>query len=258
MWRPSVACGPAGISHQLLDARHRIVASVCRVHAPAQVFAIGERQERKMTEPVAPAETPSHSRERNARPRIHDGPGNQRNGKALPTHTLNFAMYRCIRNVLVAIVVLGSAIDAQVAHPGIGVRVRAPSVLFDRFQGVYLGRSSDTLFFGNDERGPVKVPASAITSLDVSRGKSRWRGALVGALWGAGIGLLVGSIADTDTSDLSKGEAIGYLAVGGAEIGAIIGAIVGRHVWVQAQPAVLMGAAAVRPRPAWRVALRVR
>jgi len=167
-------------------------------------------------------------------------------------------MRSCIRNVLVATFVVASAVDAQVAHPGIGVRVRAPNVLFDRFQGVYLGRSGDTLFFGNDERGPVKVPASDVTSLELSRGKSRWRGALVGALWGAGIGLLAGAIADTDTSDVSQGEAMAYGAVGGAEIGAIIGAIVGRRVWIAAQPAVLVSAAAAHSRAGVRVALRVR
>jgi len=161
---------------------------------------------------------------------------------------MNLVMRAHACHVLLAIATVASAGSAQVAHPGIGVRVRAPGVLLERFQGVYLGHQGDTLLLGNEERGPVRVAAAAVTSLDLSRGRSRWRGALVGALWGAGIGTLMGAIADTDSSGVSSGDAIAILAVGGAETGAIIGAIVGRRVWVAAQPAVLTSAAFDRAR----------
>src|SRR5688500_10671949 len=75
-------------------------------------------------------------------------------------------------------------ISAQAIHPGKQVRIHAPGALLGRFEGVYVGRSGDTLIFGNDERGPVRVAASAITGLEVSQGLSRLRGALRGAFWG--------------------------------------------------------------------------
>lgn len=162
---------------------------------------------------------------------------------------MNLAMRSPLRHVLVAIVVLAPALNAQVAHPGISVRVRAPGVLFDRFEGVYLGRAGgDTLLFGNDERGPVRVPAAAITRLDLGRGKNRWHGALVGALWGAGIIAALGAIsAATDTAAAHWAE-VAFVAVGGAEVGAITGAIVGRRTWVRAQPTALLNSAAVDDR----------
>src|SRR5687768_16799992 len=97
-----------------------------------------------------------------------------------------------IRLAAIAFALLSVPLAAQTLHPGIGVRVRAPSVILDRFEGVYLGRAGDTLLFGNDDRGPVKVPASAVTQLDLSGGRSRLRGAAHGALWGAGVALVSG------------------------------------------------------------------
>ena len=156
-----------------------------------------------------------------------------------------------------AALVMASAAHAQLVHPGSGVRVRAPGVFLERFEGVYIGRSADTVLFGNEERGPVRVPVAAITTLDLSRGRSRWRGALVGALWGAGIGAILGAIANTDSTDVSRGDAMAFLVLGGAETGAIIGAIVGRRVWIAAQPSVLTTTTLERARGA-RVALVVR
>jgi hypothetical protein len=168
-------------------------------------------------------------------------------------------MRALLRHALIAFGFVSMPLAAQVPHPGIGVRVRAPGVLFERFQGVYLGRSGDTLLVGNDERGPVRIPMSAVTQLDISRGRSRWKGALSGALWGGAVGLAFGAVvaaADT-TDDVSASEALGIMVAGGVELGAIIGVIVGRRVWVPAQPSILMGASPFdRRRPGIRLALR--
>lgn len=161
------------------------------------------------------------------------------------------------RHAMIATLLVASTAMAQVAHPGIGVRVRAPGVLFERFTGVYLGRSGDTLLLGNDERGPVRVPAAAVSELDLSKGTSRWQGALRGALWGGGIFLaigVVGALADTSTNT-NRSSDIAYLVIGGAETGAIIGAIIGKRVWVRAQPAVLLNSSALDDNR--RLALRV-
>lgn len=166
-----------------------------------------------------------------------------------------------LRYATLASLLLASPLVAQVAHPGIGVRVRAPGVLFDRFEGVYLGHAGDTLLLGNDDRGPVRVPSAAVTQLELSRGRSHWKGALRGALWGAGIGVALGAltVASTTPEDsISGSEKASFLATmtaGGAELGAIIGAIVGRRVWVATQPSVLLTAAMDRPRVAVRVAI---
>lgn len=147
---------------------------------------------------------------------------------------------------LTILILFAAPLSAQV-HPGIGVRVRAPSVLLERFDGVYLGRRGDTLSFGNDSRGPVAIPASAITQLEVSAGRSRTHGALQGALWGGAIGLVAGLLTAAavnvqDSLNLSDATFVAQAAVGGAEIGAIIGAIVGKRKWKSAQPRVFFNA----------------
>lgn len=149
--------------------------------------------------------------------------------------------------LLVAVLSCGAAIaSAQNIHEGIGVRVRAPSVLFARFEGVFLGRQGDTLIFGNDERGPIRVPASAITSLDVSAGKSRAQGALRGALWG---GLTMAALALSMVNDPevydpqvdgSKFSYITDVGMGGAMLGAAVGVLVPRRIWKHSDARVFM------------------
>ena len=137
--------------------------------------------------------------------------------------------------------------SAQAIHPGKQVRIRAPGVLIDRFEGVYVGRSGDTLIFGNDERGPVRVAATAITGLEVSQGLSRLRGSLRGAFWGASTLAVLSLILTSDPAfkaeDISAGEFVGAGALNGAVLGAIIGAFVPARVWRGAEPRILLDAA---------------
>ena len=137
--------------------------------------------------------------------------------------------------------------SAQAIHPGKHVRIHAPGVLIDRFEGVYVGRSGDTLIFGNDDRGPVRVAAAAITGLEVSQGLSRLRGALRGAFWGGVSMAAAGALLTTDpsfaTEDMSKGAFIVASAGQGALLGAIIGAFVPKRVWRGAEPRILLDAA---------------
>ena len=136
----------------------------------------------------------------------------------------------------------------QAIHPGKQVRIHAPGALLGRFEGVYVGRSGDTLIFGNDERGPVRVAAAAITGLEVSQGLSRLRGALRGAFWGgvsmAGAGALLTTDPTFDLEGTSKGTFIVMTAAQGAFLGAIIGAFVPARVWRGAEPRILLDAAA--------------
>jgi hypothetical protein len=154
--------------------------------------------------------------------------------------------------VFCAASILAPPLTAQV-HPGVTIRVRAPSVLLGRFEGTYLGRSADTLLLGNEERGAFRVPVSAVTQFEVSRGRSRARGAGQGALWGGVVGVALGllfvSTATTDDAIIpfNKGMWVAQSAAGGAELGAIIGFFVGKRVWTGAEPTWLMSAPRVSP-----------
>lgn len=123
--------------------------------------------------------------------------------------------------------------------PGARVRVTAPGVLAGRYVGTVLTRSSDTIIVANSAGAQVRVPIASMTSLEVSRGKSRMAGFRRGLLWGAPVGLGLGlatmSVADdTDRGDGStwgQGEWIAYNTVAGAFWGGVIGALIGRERW---------------------------
>lgn len=138
----------------------------------------------------------------------------------------------------------GSAGAQVTLTPGAKVRVTAPSAGVQRFEGTVIA-AGDTL---DVARGTarIRVPSSAVTHIELSRGKSRSAGALRGAMWGAGIGLALGaatasSIEEEDcdgdlggleeTCDVDPGEWIVASTLGGAFWGTIIGAIVGRERW---------------------------
>lgn len=139
----------------------------------------------------------------------------------------------------------GSAGAQVTLQPGAKVRITAPTAGVDRFEGTVIA-AGDTL---DVARGTarIRVPGSAVTRIELSRGKSRGAGALRGAMWGAGIGLGLGAITAStiededycdgeygsleDTCDVSAGEWIAASTVGGAFWGTIIGAIVGRERW---------------------------
>ena len=127
-------------------------------------------------------------------------------------------------------------------QPGARVRVSAPGIVANHYVGTVLSRSGDTLQLGGPNAAPVNVPVNRITSLEISRGKSRLRGAGRGVLWGTPIGLVVGlasansleDCSDFGCGDASSGERGAYVlasTLGGALWGAGIGAIVGRERW---------------------------
>lgn len=129
-------------------------------------------------------------------------------------------------------------------QPGARVRVVAPGVVAGRYEGTILTRSSDTLVVGAPNATPIRVPLSRITSLEVSRGKSRADGAVAGIKWGAPImaaiaaSLVITTLAnDCKTcSPLSADKAVSAIAsltLGGALYGAGIGALIGREHWDQ-------------------------
>jgi hypothetical protein len=168
-----------------------------------------------------------------------------------------------LARAVLATFLAAAPLSAQTAHPGIGARVRAPSVLFDRFEGIYLGRSGDTLLFGDDERGPVRVPSASITQLELSGGKSRSRGAIRGAVVlgaiMAGLSAIMTSSNDTTLYnprvDGSRGSFITETAVGGVFMGALVGVFIPVHVWRRADPQLFLNAVDSRHGPSLGVRL---
>lgn len=166
-------------------------------------------------------------------------------------------MQNSIARWIPLLLILGSVpVGAQEVLTGKAVRVRAPSVLIERFEGVYTGRSGDTVFFWNDKGGPVNIVSSAITQLDVKTRKSRLRGSLRGAFWGGAImAVLLPLVASpfVDYGEVSIGEMILGGAVQGVMAGAVIGAFVPAPVWRAADPRILLQA--VRSNVGGRVTL---
>jgi hypothetical protein len=154
--------------------------------------------------------------------------------------------YRAITVIAALLPFALPSANAQLSElqPGARVRVTAPGIVANRYVGTVLSRSGDTLHLGGPNAAPVSVPLNRITSVEVSRGKSRLHGAGRGILWGAPIGLVIGlasanSLEDCTAfgcSDASSGERGAYVlasALGGALWGAGIGALVGRERWEQ-------------------------
>jgi len=111
------------------------------------------------------------------------------------------------RRVLPALVLLlaGQA-GAQLRElqPGARVRVTAPAVLGGKLEGMIIGRRGDTLSIVSHDAAPVDIPISALSRVEISRGKSRAAGAKKGFLWGLAIGLPVGLATATGDNATSK------------------------------------------------------
>ena len=135
-----------------------------------------------------------------------------------------------------------TAAQSNELQPGARVRVSAPGIVAGRYVGTVLTRNGDTLQLGGPSSAPVTVPMGRITSLEISRGKSRLSGAGRGVLWGVPIGLAFGlatansleHCTDFGCRDASSGERGAYVLasmLAGGVWGAGIGALVGRERW---------------------------
>src|SRR3954470_18160802 len=59
--RSAIADGPARVAHYVLHGRDRVFISVRGQHAPADIFAIRQRQEWEASNPPAAPKSPCHS-----------------------------------------------------------------------------------------------------------------------------------------------------------------------------------------------------
>jgi len=125
-------------------------------------------------------------------------------------------------------------------HSGDRLRIDAPGEVRSHFVGTLLFPPSDTLILASPDGPPVTVHPARITSLEVSRGKSGWHGAIRGLVIGAPIGLLLGFIAGNEPEQQCftcpvKRRSVHDITAGtlaGAATGSLIGAFVGREQWI--------------------------
>ena len=137
----------------------------------------------------------------------------------------------------------GAAAHSQLAElqPGARVRIRAPGEIAGRLTGVVVARSADSVTITRSGGTPVAVALAKLSTLDISRGKSRGAGALKGVAWGAAVGLGLGAIGPvtevtcsgvpTRCAPVSRGSFIGTMVLGSTIIGAAIGAVIGSERW---------------------------
>jgi hypothetical protein len=131
------------------------------------------------------------------------------------------------------------------AQPGARVRLSAPGIVAGSYVGTVLAREPGTLRVGSPSTPPLDVPIERITSLEISRGKSRAAGSGRGAVIGGVIGLAFGLAAAVSDADnrtyfnydtgrrdtLSRGAIVGYVTFSGAVTGALIGLLVPKERW---------------------------
>jgi hypothetical protein len=133
------------------------------------------------------------------------------------------------------------------AQAGSRVRVVAPGIFAGRYVGTVLGREPGIVRVGSPNTQPIDVPIDRITSVEISRGKSRSAGAGRGVAIGAPIGAVLGLISASSGESyrtywnssegridtLSRAEIVVYSAATGALLGAAIGALIPKERWVR-------------------------
>lgn len=191
---------------------------------------------------------------------------------AMPSRHLLRTQCDIIRVVIASVGLLLTSLLASPAHaqfveldPGTRIRLRAPAAVAGQLTGVVIGRSNDSLTVSRSNAMPVTLPLSALTSLEISRGKSHGRGAMKGALWGGGVFVVLGVVIPMEEclegtssntyNEGSRAEGVLWTATSGALTGALIGAIIGAERWERAALPLRVG---VRPLSGGGVRVAVR
>jgi hypothetical protein len=166
---------------------------------------------------------------------------------------------------LAAAIVLGAmAASAAAAEPtvtiGARARVTAPSVSAGCVEGTLAAVDSETLtIVSEDDDRRVEVPRSRITKLEVVKGKkSRWA---IGALVGAGAGVLLGVVASNPPSSADQfqidGGAVAVCGAVGAAGGALVGAVLRTDRWTSVPADTVTLSIGPVPGPGIALAMRV-
>jgi hypothetical protein len=163
--------------------------------------------------------------------------------------------------------------QAQQAELDVGARVRvfAPSLAAKGLEGTVAHNGDTLVLVVSGAR--VRIPATVVQRLELSRGRSGADGARRGVVWGAAFGAVLGAISTEEARYALGGSCVdseyecdgtptagqrvtyvGTMIIGGAVWGALIGAIVGRERW----DAIPIERVAVTPLPSGGVGVQVR
>jgi hypothetical protein len=120
----------------------------------------------------------------------------------------------------------------------------------------FLAMEADHLILAVDSTSKsIRLPKAAVTELEISRGRSQLKGALIGAGIGGLVGLVWGSVERSrclskPTQFLCGLSFIGPMAVA-SPAGALVGAMIGKPQWAKVSPtAFAPGASSAPTRPA--------
>jgi hypothetical protein len=153
------------------------------------------------------------------------------------------------------VVALGLALGGGVAAAEegpipAGARLRVTTATSPAVVGTLAGRDATTLTLATDDSdAPRRLDLSAITRLEVSRGrKSHWlAGLLVGGAAGAALGAYYCS--GMNCNDGETAPAIAFFGAIGAASGALVGALIRTTRWETASPErLVVGVVPVRGR----------
>lgn len=160
-----------------------------------------------------------------------------------------------LATALLATTAVAHPAAAQVTYAELqpGARVRLSGT--ERIAGTVLTRAGDSITIAAGKHGTRTLALASLGEVAVYRGRSRASGARAGALWGTGVGLLLGAAVGTGDSSVNKGAFTAFAAYNGALTGAVIGAIAGRERWVAygGEPSAVTGARWGRVAPGTRV-----
>lgn len=157
-------------------------------------------------------------------------------------------MRRLILLVPIFCVALQASAQTSELRPGVKIRITAPGIVANRFEGTLLARTADSITVGSSNVQPLTIPLASVESVEISHGKSRAKGAIKGLEWGAGLGGVLGlaimnaptCTGSRYTSNLvcnvppttgQKTAAVGAMTFGGIFWGSIIGALIGSESW---------------------------
>lgn len=158
-------------------------------------------------------------------------------------------------SAMVGLIMCADEIRAQGTEivPGARLRIAAQGVVAGQLVATVLSRTADSLVLGGPGMQPLTVAVSRLTSIEVSRGKSRLDGAIRGIKWGVPISVGFASLIAPGLTrcdlvagvrrcglEASTGDKVGFALVGGPLVGifygAPIGALIGAEKWERFEP----------------------
>lgn len=134
----------------------------------------------------------------------------------------------CLLAFLVPTLAHAEAEKPQDLAPGVRVRVTAPTVAPGPLVGTVRSLSADAIEIAVKGReGTIQMPRASVLRLEVSRGRNRGKGALIGAATLATAGIVVGAVGCRDSGDFDSGFCAAVLGGTGLVLGGGVGALVG-------------------------------